>query len=875
MITWDISGLTEEQYNLLVAARFKPTYQLLAMKYNPEFEPLSEEVADTPDAPFGVSVSPIGIFRAHHGDLYKMDESDGTWDVVDTYAEITDCPPDFFYDDNAEKLYLFLFNKVGTGYDCQLVRYEIVSSLLTTPTVLSSVLHASTYRVSAVSSDRAYVIDKTNLNSNNSRISVVNGGLTTSLEVFWSHPINGFGAADMGEYDSLIMTTPLPSTVSLATEDTKIKLIHYQAGGLICFTVKGTTISDHYNIERFDENNIWIGRYYLNLSKINGVLYATAYGVDGSKSHYVRSVQIYKSADGIHWEQPIHVPTDFFTAGCFVGAKGDYIYLISSRNTYRGLSTDYFGNTADSLIQDISHYIARYSRNFGNTASGSVSPANELSKFQLETMFSEPGVYLLKHYLGYVINGTPIRVLVGTDEVDQLNQSDTVPVKEFRLSYRDKLSWMTDRRPAYEVAEWELGVIGSDDFEDDELTGYGGLRHTKTNEGSWTTKSNQLILLSNEHPASAISTYKTRVWNGFIQAAMKISDDTGENIDAFTPPQGSYTQGEWRTNESGFTVFIWSGSTDQRGDWDNIDSGASWADVANYSAELASASPTPSPVADEYFGLVFKLYDKDNYWAIRYIMTETHKRWEVIQVVGGEVFIHPADEEDIPIGTWIYLRVQIRYNKVLFFRSTDGITWSPFSLFSGLMDFYVIPSASQLTIQQWHIGVPTPVMIEVGGLGYLGSARSSSDAWDISGLNFPTLPPLILPSFDIPPFDFSLPGFSWDSVGYEIDPGDGAAGTIHDPQQPSKGSGTAFAHNGDVLARTDNFSAYSPSWSPVVFGSEFDSDPEEIIRDFVFDPFSQYLLGTGAELGLYLLTSKAVYWCEDVNATPRTWDFFI
>lgn len=82
--------------------------------------------------------------------------------------------------------------------------------------------------------------------------------------------------------------------------------------------------------------------------------------------------------------------------------------------------------------------------------------------------------------------------------------------------------------------------------------------------------------------------------------------------------------------------------------------------------------------------------------------------------------------------------------------------------------------------------------------------------------------------------------------------------------QQFAGSNTVFVLSDTHLRRTRNFNAGTPTWESI-------GPNDTNFRDFVLDPFSPALLGSGKKLKGWLLTDGDLYRSEDLHAPNPTW----
>lgn len=225
---------------------------------------------------------------------------------------------------------------------------------------------------------------------------------------------------------------------------------------------------------------------------------------------------------------------------------------------------------------------------------------------------------------------------------------------------------------------------------------------------------------------------------------------------------------------------------------------------------------------DEYAGIIFRAFDKDNLWHATY--RQSDDKIHIYQRSEGE------DESKTTSsamgwsssGVWRYLKVVVRYSLIKVYSSTDNANWVE-------QISYIAPGG----------GTPAAflsggMVIESGYMGQIGKGYSDEDTWSGSSSYGSTSPP--------------------------------------DPPSSSGGYSSLYLYTGvqkiaavntdGYLYRTSDFQTLEasggPTWERVDLG--VDGDP----CSFCVDPFSSLYIGTGNSVDGWLATSKKIYRVTDI-----------
>lgn len=241
---------------------------------------------------------------------------------------------------------------------------------------------------------------------------------------------------------------------------------------------------------------------------------------------------------------------------------------------------------------------------------------------------------------------------------------------------------------------------------------------------------------------------------------------------------------EWQSQESGGDNFkavgdtIYSGirhTAGQSGSWtaenEELNLTASDTQGIAFCTYLADAwngskqagGKTAVTTSDDYWGLVFRAYNKDNLWYVKY-QAEDDKLYLVERRKGIDAIKAVWTSLGWTHNEWGFLKASFRYGRIYVYTSADGIIWTE------RIDYQCAGVPSDAT---WDFGDIPNLM---GRVGYTGHGYSAYTPPDGGGY-----PPIVLPEFPDPD-----PGDYGDAIGIV-----------------GKGG---YAYSGDALTAT------SPTW---------------------------------------------------------------
>lgn len=644
----------------------------------------------------------------------------------------------------------------------------------------------SILRVAATSTTRVHYVTETS--ESNRRLHYAEYDVswsTTDSEVYWPFPIYGFDAVAVDDEDVLLLTSELPPLIGSRVVGAEVQKDVDEVQGLVTFRVKNARWSDWLLVDVIDripdEWSADVGddpsRNHARLSYHNNLLFGAYARAGGDGDYQYNRPAVIRSADGANWEFPELIP-DGDTPFVII-PRAEYLYLVSVSGTLRSVRCVWAGQTP--IEYDITSRILQTESQAAEIRQSNASAANPPDSttdvFEGILAGELPLVddrLLLKYSLGYHIGGVPRPVQVSLEDVIQRGEQRGMPNLNLALGSQDYLGRVNRVRSDY-AAEWPSMQCGRDPFEDQTGTGYGGLRHMAPIKPSFKADNGILELVSHNKEGIAVSTFVSDALCGSAQCSFDLVND------------------------------------DQ----------------------------------DEYAFIAFRVFDKDNLYYVAYHPDENY--FLLIKRVGYSP-VPGVDDEDIEytdetlgtsevISDWSssqtdehWMKVWVRYNKLILYRSDDGLTWTTVSWTDPAGAFVELPGHTDVDVV-WS-----------GRFGVGGYCYSDEDTWDWTPTPWPgpTPPPESLP--DVPP--------------------------------------NAFIYCRTHILRTPNFDGLSPNWTDITSG----------IRTSGANPNYGYI--ASFKLGhdyprAWVVTCKdnldandtdanmGVWTCEDVRESPPDWQLVL
>lgn len=797
------TGLSSADYQSLTTKIYdNPNMQYILSRYNLLFGDKNTH-AITNSKYFDACVGDGLIIKAVNGTVYSS--PDGiNWTQRTTYLA-EQVSPSLLYEDGTFYLYY-----TDTG---RIAKKTSLDGITWTEGTILYGSFVGIQHIAASRADRVHVVVRNDTYGQNNHFFCYDVNNIIESDIYWPHVIDSFDAIKVdGIRDSIVITSNLPILLAQRSTNVNVSEIRYQSGGVVSFIYAYDEWSQHYEMEVFDNISPSLARKAVKLSRSGDYVFATCYGTDGTDAYYVQGTLVFRSKDGKYWEQSKHYPV-VNQNGSVLLVLGDYAHLIAPQNSHTSDSTDFSGHRSSSVETDITSYVTASSRNVGQVSQGSLTLANQGNQIYRNTVLDANNVFHIDWYLGFYSYdaGKPLRIHYATDIVLSHSTNEAVGRNNLEVRTADWMWYLTEGIKAYHVIENRQSTIGYDDFLDDTSTGYGGLRHTATQQGTWRTglTPNTLTLVSNNKVGTAFNTYEIDPWSAFQQVIVTFPA---------LPP--------------------------------------------GFAADSTS---------DMWGGIIFRAYDTSNFWAFVLYKPwdETVGKVQMLKYSGGQkevIFeqtlnqmwpeIYPLTEYKIPYGKAHGLMVRLRYNKVELYGSVDGKNWWP---------SHFLQNEFNISGQFYANASPGVIDVERGYFGYIGRGVTVEESFDNFETPYDETPPPVVVEN---PVDLPVGGVCSDVDWSQYDPGTGPASCIN---QDDSGFGTVFALGEKGLYRTTEFNRAEPDWDIVADSSSLPGYNSDTFVDFVIDPFCDFEKGTGDQITGYLLSSQRLWLSIDLEKESPTW----
>ncbi len=653
-ITQSESGLSASDYSFLESAETGSVYQVIAHRWNLDFDDFSASpnVTDNAGGDFNVALVESIFFRLSGTLLEKFSPATGgdeDWTEVSVFTPasgfIGSTPHGMAVDDATLHIFAPTTNGVertstDDGGDTWTAWETIVAS-------------ANVVAVAAASHERVhYVYQDTDKNIYNLRCAEFNGSTwdVFQSDIWWTFPITSLDVVTLNGEDILVAASNIPGTTTVRYVNNKIEKYIFSSGGVVAFKYKYQSWSDHIEVEIVDDVRSWRYRDSVKASVMGDKMFLTAYSSDGTQEHPFTMYRTYTTKDGLWWSRGEGMPIENTGEdGIKLLRLGDYVYAFERQKVYRSYSTLQTGYSPTALQEDITHSIHQYEVNQEGMFSASLLVDNAGEWLDSHPFLDGGSTVALVHKFGYrdpANSWQPVMIDVAITEVDSIEGGEDIPKNTKRIVARDHLAWMADKSKSEQAHYWESQLLGGDNYADNSGTNYGGLKHTATQTGSFQTSGSKLVLASNNKEGLAFSTFSTYLWNGATQIGFNLQE-------ANKAEQG---------------------------------------------------------------GIVFRAIDKDNLWMFRYDQTSDKlKLIERSQGSDSEKAATGTLSWKSSPATVRYLRVEFRYARIRCYSSADGKTWTLQieHLMEGAANGVVGPDLKPLTVAKKERG-----FVGVIGKGY-------------------------------------------------------------------------------------------------------------------------------------------------------------
>lgn len=529
MITLSESGLTSEEYAVLQSQVSYPVWQVLVHRADPVFAMVADaRVLDTTSDDFDAVVTSDKLIRLGHEGLDILDLAAQTWTLEEFPIEFEGAPS------------LVASGDVVTAFvhdGTDIYRYsrdfsdpedDWAGGIIHTPTT-------PPVHVAATSASRCHAVLYNSTKRLSNLICLEFDGVWDEItsDIFWMYPVESFDAeTNVNGVDSIVMVTLTPGLILTKAINTQVVKTMEASGGVVAFTYRAQSWSDHFEVEIID--NLSNSRYRrgVKMSLINEKLVACVFSVDGTPEFPIGFYRHYTSEDGKFWSmgKSFNPPSEHSTFGMKILTAGEYLYAVEEVKTSRSLKTFPWGTPAEEYTHDVSRNIESMSIQRASVSQLALGLSDSTGTYEEHPFINKRHLFYIQVFAGYyetIDSEDPIMVLVGTFRGESYEYNWDGPSRIIRITGRDALALLMDESESEQAHYWESQLVGGDEYQDETGTNYGGLRHTGTQMGTFTTGDQVLRLRNNNLRGMAFSTFDAFIWNGGQGVRFRLSAPTG------------------------------------------------------------------------------------------------------------------------------------------------------------------------------------------------------------------------------------------------------------------------------------------------------------------------------------------------------------
>lgn len=603
-ITEADSGLSSSDYTLLAASRLHAAYQVLAYQWDLDLS-VTGSVSGTTGVNFDAAVLDDQVIRLINNTPQVWQTS--SWALLGSLSAAPSQDNTIAGSLVVDGVNAYVFVVSGSGSAQTVYRATWNGSSWSSP----AQQNATTFDIVAMAAtgpNRCHIVVSSG--SDRYELLCIDNGVLKRQSLYWPFPVESLSVTALdATTDVVALTTMLPGATKIRTLGTTINKEIVPSGGVVVFRYTDGAYSDHIEVERVDEWQPWRYRKYVRASTIDGTVYLTVYTSDGTKLGSFRDYRLYSSKDGRFWSRGELLGFDVATPG---GLKllsvGDQVWGVQYNRQWASPRTLRYGVPHSSLVLDLTSRVLRPSLQFSGLLQGAFELDNT-NDYWADTFLNGEHTVALVFKEGYhPAIGEP-RILVQTAllEVDSFEVQTGVQDGQYRsvlvLTARDHLAWMSDKTQSEQFLSRNPQIVGSDDYVDDTTTGYGGLAHTATWQGSFRTDAGKLVLWSNNEEAQAASTFDIDAWNFDISVGFHLSQVTNDEYAGFLFHAQDY--------DHLFRVFYDQDEDQVRSKWrvDGIETSLSLIGGGEAQSSVLSWAASPATVRwlrlRAYYGLLF------------------------------------------------------------------------------------------------------------------------------------------------------------------------------------------------------------------------------------------------------------------------------
>lgn len=515
------AGLTFGDYTLLGAARNGYDYQVVAHRYNLDFDTTFTTTPSSTGRDWDAVELDEALYRLAGTDFQRLviSGSGSGWQSVAGYSApgtVTGVTPYALVAD-ASGIHVFVSTTDGIQK-----AYWNLSSWSSWEEVTTDV----PAHFAATSPERVhYLLHDSVKNLHELRVVEKEGELwsETGSGIHWGFPIDSFDAVALSDRDVLVMATDMPGMLTAKAINRKVVKSVLNAGGLMAFNYANGVWSDHTIIEKLDEQSDWNRREAVRLTKIDDTVWCTCLSRNGTRLGSFTRYRAFRTVDGETWTRGELLPvTHVSEDGLQIFRAGAYAVALERSRAYRSASTLLTGLSTVTL--DITNWVTELKVVRQDMAQVQLRLDNKTG-WVSSSILSGLSRCLLYVYGGAWVDNPKRKVLtlVGVFEVDTYGNPKALTENAVHLTGRDFMAWLSSTTQSESFLHWEPQALGADDHTDTTGTSYGGLSHTAVMSGEWMTENGKLLARSNDKLCIALATFNTELWNGDAQVALQLT----------------------------------------------------------------------------------------------------------------------------------------------------------------------------------------------------------------------------------------------------------------------------------------------------------------------------------------------------------------
>lgn len=369
--------------------------------------------------------------------------------------------------------------------------------------------------------------------SDNYRLAVYeyNGSWSnTESHIRWPIPIDQMDAERLSDgKDLIVMVADLPPLIGHGVSGGQLTWEANRVSGLVSFIYDDGVWSDHLTHNVTDRYKSLRSRKP-RLSEKDDTIFITyeqTYGESGFVQY--DTISCIRTKDGKSFELPAVMDNDLGDPAKIV-FNDAYAFLVNSKSVARSPITAYFGDPVDEVTEDISDHLVGLQSNIAQIRSTRMRLSNPDDVLRNPgTLLSQDRAMQVDLKLGYWndagVVATSHKGVMFIGDVAKVERTRGVPKDQLELTMRGRLELLRIIK-ASDAYEWPSQELGGDIYYDPGDTDYGGLRHTATREGHWTTEDNKLILHGDNEEGLAFTTVVADMWCGEISVAFKVTESS-------------------------------------------------------------------------------------------------------------------------------------------------------------------------------------------------------------------------------------------------------------------------------------------------------------------------------------------------------------